>query len=160
MSGQIGYQDWQLRASAPGNPASGYLRMWADDTAGKFKCLNSAGAQVLFDASITFGWMMGTGATGTNVGKRLVAPRAGQIIGGEIVIDASDGTTDLTFDIKKNGTSIFSSAQTITHGASAGAVTDLSSALSSSPTSIAKGDVLTLDITGGTSSWQFTVAMG
>lgn len=40
----IGYEDWQLRGSAPGNPASGYLRTWADNTAGAFKCLTSAGA--------------------------------------------------------------------------------------------------------------------
>jgi hypothetical protein len=110
--------------------------------------------------SITVGWMMGTGATGTNVGKRLVAPRAGQITGGRIVIDASDGSADLTFDIKQNGTTIFSSARTITHGASAGAVTDLTSALASNPTAVAAGDIFTLDITSGSSSWQFTVVMG
>jgi hypothetical protein len=40
----IGYQDWQLRGSAPGNPASGYLRTWADNTAGAFKCFTSGGA--------------------------------------------------------------------------------------------------------------------
>jgi hypothetical protein len=109
---------------------------------------------------VTVGWMMSTGATGTNVGKRLVAPRAGQITKGRIVIDSSDGTTDLTFDIKKNGTTIFSSARTITHGASAGAVTDLSSALSSNPTAISEADVFTLDVTAGTSSWNFTVVLG
>jgi hypothetical protein len=40
----VGYEDWQLRGSAPRNPASGYLRTWADNTAGAFKCLTSAGA--------------------------------------------------------------------------------------------------------------------
>jgi hypothetical protein len=108
----------------------------------------------------SIGWMMSTGVTGTNVGKRLVAPRAGQITGGRIVIDASDASTDLTFDIKKNGTSIFSSARTITHGASGGAVTDLTSALSSNPTAISAADVFTLDITSGSASWNFTVVMG
>lgn len=47
----IGYQDWQLRGSAPGNPASGYFRIWADNTAQIFKCLTSAGAACHFEAN-------------------------------------------------------------------------------------------------------------
>src|SRR4051794_35954119 len=49
----IGFQDWQLRGSTPSNPASGYLRIWADNSAGKFKCITSAGASCFFDASGT-----------------------------------------------------------------------------------------------------------
>jgi hypothetical protein len=49
----VGYSDWQLRESAPGNPGSGYLRTWADTTAGAFKCLTSAGASCYFPASLT-----------------------------------------------------------------------------------------------------------
>lgn len=51
MGAVIGYQDWQRRSSAPGNPSSGYLRMWADNTAGKFKCLTSSGAACYFDTA-------------------------------------------------------------------------------------------------------------
>jgi hypothetical protein len=47
----VGYQDWQLRGSAPPSPSSGWLRMWADTTAGKFKCLTSAGAACYFDSA-------------------------------------------------------------------------------------------------------------
>jgi hypothetical protein len=47
----LGYQDWQLRGSAPGNPASGFLRIWADSTAGYFKCLTSAGAVCHFEGT-------------------------------------------------------------------------------------------------------------
>src|ERR1700693_987265 len=47
----VGYQDWQLRGSAPPSPVSGWLRMWADTTAGKFRCLTSAGAACYFDAA-------------------------------------------------------------------------------------------------------------
>lgn len=48
----IGYQDWQKRGSAPGNPASGYFRIWADNTDGKFECLTSAGAHCYFDPAV------------------------------------------------------------------------------------------------------------
>src|SRR6185437_427056 len=48
----IGYQDYQLRGSAPSNPASGYLRMWADNTAGEFLCLTSSGASCFFNPGI------------------------------------------------------------------------------------------------------------
>lgn len=47
----IGYQDWQLRGSTPSNPASGYLRVWADNAAGKIKCLTSGGAACYFDSA-------------------------------------------------------------------------------------------------------------
>jgi len=55
MGAVIGYQDWQLRGSTPGNPGSGYLRMWADSTAGKFKCITSAGASCYFDTNTSSG---------------------------------------------------------------------------------------------------------
>lgn len=49
----IGYQDWQ-RISAPGsNPASGYLRMWADNGSATFKCITSAGATCYFASPVT-----------------------------------------------------------------------------------------------------------
>ena len=49
----IGYTDWQLRGSSPSNPASGYLRVWADNAGGYFKCLTSAGAACYFDPLAT-----------------------------------------------------------------------------------------------------------
>lgn len=45
----LGYQDWQLRGSAPGNPASGFVRMWIDNLTGRFKCLTSTGDASFFD---------------------------------------------------------------------------------------------------------------
>jgi hypothetical protein len=44
-----GYQDWTLRPTAPGNPASGNLRVYADSATGKLKCLNGAGTACVFD---------------------------------------------------------------------------------------------------------------
>lgn len=59
----IGYQDWQLRGSAPGNPASGYLRIWADNTSGFFKCLTSSGATCYFQANSAVPLTTGTSVT-------------------------------------------------------------------------------------------------
>ena len=33
----VGYQDWQLRGSAPPSPAGGWLRMWADTLLSGYK---------------------------------------------------------------------------------------------------------------------------
>jgi hypothetical protein len=115
--------------------------------------------QTVAASSVKPQWSIGSGAAGTAVGGYLVAPLAGAITTGRIVITASDASTDLTFDIKKNGTSIFASARTITHGASAGSVTDLTSALTSASVSVTAGDKFTLDITSGGTAWIFNVVM-
>lgn len=68
-AGVIGYQDWQLRGSTPANPASGFLRMWADTASGKFKCITSAGAACYFDTNAsasTTTVASGTAALGTS----------------------------------------------------------------------------------------------
>lgn len=105
-------------------------------------------------------WNVGSGATGTIIGGYLVAPLSGAITTGRIVITASHASTDLTFDIKQNGTSIFSSPRTITHGASPGAVTDLTSALTSASITVAAADTFSLAITSGDTAWIFSVVMG
>jgi hypothetical protein len=51
----LGYQDWQIISSAPANPASGYLRLWADSTAGAFKYLNSSGTSYTITATVASG---------------------------------------------------------------------------------------------------------
>jgi hypothetical protein len=45
-----GFQDWQLRGSTPASPAAGTLRIWADSTAAKFRCLSPTGAPCYFDS--------------------------------------------------------------------------------------------------------------
>jgi hypothetical protein len=47
----IGYADWQV-ISTPGNPASGYIRTWADSSSGLVKCITSAGADCYFSVSV------------------------------------------------------------------------------------------------------------
>lgn len=48
----IGYQDFQTVGTPGSNPASGYMRMWADTGSAKFKCLTSAGAACYFDTNV------------------------------------------------------------------------------------------------------------
>jgi hypothetical protein len=45
----VGYQDWQIRASTPANPATGYYRTWADLSTGLIKCITSTGADCFFN---------------------------------------------------------------------------------------------------------------
>jgi hypothetical protein len=119
---------------------------------------NGGTGQATFPLSVQFA--MGSGATGTDVGPELLA-HAGVITACKVRVKTSDASTALTFRIKQNGTSIFSSDQTISAGTSAGTTVDLTSALSSTSISVALDDVFTIDITSGTSSWVFTaVARG
>lgn len=107
---------------------------------------------------LLIGFALGTGAPGTNVATPALAPRAGSVTKCKFVTKASDPSTDLTFTIKKNGTSIFSSSPTVTHGTSSSTVSTFTS-LTSSPLSIAVDDVFTLDISSGTSTWQGTIQL-
>ena len=45
-----GYSDW-VKRSTPGNPAAANLRMYADSTAAKFKCIDSTGAACYYDTA-------------------------------------------------------------------------------------------------------------
>jgi hypothetical protein len=104
------------------------------------------------------GFILNSGATGTNVGPELTAPRAGSFTKCVIVTKASDGVTALTFKIKKNGTNVFSVDPTVAAGTAAGTVTTVTT-LTTSPLPVAANDVFTLDITSGTSTWQFTAQL-
>lgn len=107
---------------------------------------------------IVIGFIMNTGATGTNVGPDLIAPRPGTISKCKVVTKASDATTDLTFKVKQNGTDIFSADPTVTHGTASGTISTFT-ALTSAPLSVSADDVFTIDITSGSSSWQCTIQL-
>jgi hypothetical protein len=130
-NGSGGYAYWE--ADGPGTPATG--------------------------SSIVIGFMMASGATGATLTPpgRLVAPRAAVISKCKVIINAADATTDLTFNIKKNGTSVFSGAQTVTHGTAAGTLQTLS--LATPTISVAADDIFTIDITSGTAVWSFTAQL-
>jgi len=110
------------------------------------------------NAPMVIGFIMATGATGTNVGPDLVAPRSGTVTKCKIVTKASDASTDLTIKIKQNGVDVFSVDPTVTHGTASGTVSTFT-ALSPSPLPVTADDVFTIDIMSGTSTWQFTVQL-
>lgn len=120
-------------------------------TALAFAQLSSSGSTPL-----TLTYILNTGATGTNVGPTLRAKRAGSFTECKVTVHASDGATALTFTIKKNGTAIFSSSPTVSAGASSGSISTFTT-LTSSPLSVAKDDVFTIDVTSGSSAWQVTI---
>lgn len=107
--------------------------------------------------AIAIGFGITSGAIATNVTLPMPAPRAGQIAGCVVVVQASDGALNLTFRIKKNGTDVFSTDPTIAAGAAAGTVQTF--ALSAASIAVAKNDVFTMDISVGSSAWKFTAQL-
>ena len=104
------------------------------------------------------GFIINAGSIGTDVGPHLRARQAGQVIKCKIDTKASDPSIDLTFKIKQNGVDVFSADPTITHGTASGTLTT-SVALTSVPLSVAADDLFTIDITSGSSAWQFTAQL-
>jgi hypothetical protein len=47
----IGYQDYQTRGTPGSNPASGFMRIWADTGSSTFKCLTSGGSACYFTSA-------------------------------------------------------------------------------------------------------------
>jgi hypothetical protein len=98
------------------------------------------------------------GSIGTDVGPHLRVRQAGQVIKCKIDTKASDPSIDLTFKIKQNGVDVFSVDPTITHGTASGTLAT-STSLTSVPLAVAADDLFTIDITSGSSAWQFTAQL-
>lgn len=106
----------------------------------------------------TFGIVAGAGGAGTSVTLPVLAPRAANIAKCKVVVKASDATADFQFRIKQNGTDIFSTDPTVTHGTAANTVVTFT-ALTSSPLAVAADDVFTLDIVSGSATWALTIQL-
>jgi hypothetical protein len=172
-SGQIQYNNagafggFTASGDATVNTSTGAVTLAVAGTAGTYtKVTTDTKGRVISGTTLSgadipllgIGFVINNGSTGTNTGPELAAPRAGSVSKCVIVTKASDAVTDLTFKIKKNGTNVFSSDPTITHGTSPGTVTTVTT-LTSVPLSVAANDVFTIDITSGTSTWQFTAQL-
>jgi hypothetical protein len=120
--------------------------------------LTDGGVAASAAGTLTIGFVMNTGATGTNVGPELLAPHAGSISKCKVRIKAATGATALTFRINKNGSNVFTSDQTISAGTT-GTVTITALAASPPPLAVSADDVFTIDITSGSSSWIFTAQL-
>jgi hypothetical protein len=107
-------------------------------------------------SGLTIGFIINDGSAGTGVGPTLISPRTDTVSTCKLVTKASDLSTALIFRINQNGTSIFTSNQTIAAGTAAGTLTTIT-ALTSSPLTVTADDLFTIDIIQGSSTWAFTV---
>ena len=119
---------------------------------------NGSGQFVAATLPIVIGFIIGNGTPGTNVGPDLLSPRASSLSKCVVVVKNSDATIGLTINVKKNGTTVFSSNPTVAAGSGSGTVFTFTS-LTTVPTAVAANDVFTIDVLTGTSNWQFTAQM-
>jgi hypothetical protein len=103
-------------------------------------------------------FLINSGTTGTNVALMPPSFRAGSITKCVIMVRQSDASIALTFKLKQNGVDVFTTDPTVSAGATPGAIVT-STLLTSTPLPIASGDVFTIDITSGSSIWQFTAQL-
>jgi hypothetical protein len=131
-----------------------------DAAAGKFlKADGSFSVPVSSSTPIVIGFGVPDGSVANTTGPgRLTASRAGSINRCVVTVNASDGVTALTIRIKQNGTNVFTSSMTVAAGTAAGTV-QISTALTSVPLAVAQHDVFTIDVTSGTSTWNFTAQL-
>lgn len=141
-----------------GVPGNVYIGSIVAQPAGGGTSTGSGGVPVAPENDLTIGFIINIGATGTNVGPELPAPHAGSISKCTIVTKTSDGSTDLTVKIKKNGTDVFATDPTVTHGTSGGTVSTFTGFVNT-PTLVSDNDVFTIDITSGSPNWAFTIQL-
>lgn len=101
---------------------------------------------------LTVGFILNSGATGTNVGPELIAPRAGSLTTCKVATKSSHPSTPLTFVIKKNGSTVLTA--TVPAGTSPGTVSTFSFS-----TTVAAHDVFTIDVTSGNFIWAATIQL-
>jgi len=104
------------------------------------------------------GFIINTGVTGTNVGPMLPAARSGTVSVCVVVVKASDTSTDLTFTINQNGTSVFTAPQTVPAATATGTLISIT-ALTSVPLSVNYDDIFTINITSGSANWIFVAVL-
>lgn len=141
-----------------GAPGNVYIGSIVALPAGGGTATGPGGLPLSSSEPLSIGFIVNSGAAGTNVGPELPAPRAGQIAKCKIVVKASDPTVDLTIKIKQNGTDIFSADPTVAHGTAAATIITVTG-FTSSPLLVSADDLFTIDVIGGTSAWQFTAVL-
>lgn len=111
--------------------------------------------EVVIPLVIFFG--IATGVTGTNVGPMLATPRDGTVSSVVVVTKTSDATVPFQFDIRQNGTSIFTGTLPTVSAATTSGTVSTFTTLTSAPLAVTKNDVFTINIIQGSSSWICTV---
>jgi len=105
----LGYMDWQIRTT-PGNPASGFMRTWANSS-NNFGCLTSAGATCTVDPAAT------TSALG------VVKTDGSTISNSAGLISCTTSTTSQLGCVKPDGTTITISGGVISSAGGGGGIT-------------------------------------
>ena len=109
---------------------------------------------------MVIGFMLASAITGTTLTPpgRLLAPRNGFVSRCKVVVNAVDSGTALTFRIKQNGSSVFTSDITLATSTAVGTVLTFTN-LTSTPLPVSVDDVFTLDITSGSAQWSATIQL-
>ena len=106
---------------------------------------------------LIIGAVIGDGSVGTDVAAIPQAPAAGTVAICKVLVKASDAAVALTFDFLQGGVSVFSSPVTVAAGTAANTLT--TAALRVGSLAVADGDIFTLNISSGSSSWEFTATL-
>jgi hypothetical protein len=102
----------------------------------------------------TVGFGINAGSTGTNVTPYAIASHGGTVSSCAVVTKVSDPSVNLAFTIRQNGTAVASG--TVAAATAAGTESTFSLAMTATVTT---SDKFTIDITSGTSAWQFTAQL-
>lgn len=147
------------------NPTAFHLKMYADGRlqlpgiTGAAQCLHvdvsgfltGTGADCAASTPIGYEATLNTGVVASPAFPNRIAARSGSITTCKFLTQVADGSTDLTFNVKKGGTSILSgSAATIAHATASQTVSTLT--LTGTIT-VTATDVWEFDITSGTATW-------
>jgi hypothetical protein len=132
--------------------ASGLVPAPAAGDAAAGKVLKADGTWYVPPTKLTAGWVVpaGSAAPASGVGPVLVVPRAAIFTRCRIAIKATDTTNALTVFVCQNGSSVF------TMSVAAGATALQTATLAFT---VAADDLLTLNITAGSTTWDFTLQL-
>jgi hypothetical protein len=105
-------------------------------------------------AELVIGFVINSGATGTDVGPILSAPHSGTISTCKVTVKQSDGAINLTFNIQRNGADIFAVDPTVAAGTAP-------FSLLTFPVSViaSQDDLFSINITSGSASWVFVAQL-
>lgn len=115
-------------------------------------------SQIAANTSPVIGFWMPGVAPGTNVGPMLASARQGNTSMVAVVIKASDASTNLSFDILQNGTSIFQTPPVVAAGTPGGTLIVITN-LTSTPLAVSQNDIFSFNILTGSGSWFFTAQL-
>jgi len=86
------------------------------------------------------------------------APRAGSLTKCKVLVVASDAAVDLTFDIKKNGVTVFTAPPTVAMGTASLTLVNETASLTGT-IAVAADDIFKLSISSGSSSWIVSIKL-